>query len=155
MPTPLNRPDRSQLTGETFRFMQRLWDLAHGLDVRSKRMGRTLGVTGPQRLVIRLLGRSPESTASEIAGALGMHPSTLTGILRRLEDRGMLDRRTDAKDRRRVRFRLTTAGLAIDRERRGTVEAAVRRTLNRRGAKAIATTLETLELLTAELSREG
>lgn len=155
MPTPLARPDRTHLTGETLRFMQRLWDLAHALDVRSKRMGRTLGVTGPQRLVIRVLGRSPDCTASEIAGALTMHPSTLTGVLKRLTDRRMIDRKPDAEDRRRVRFRLTPSGLAIDRERRGTVEAAVRRTLSRRDAKSIATTLATLELLTAELAREG
>ena len=50
------RPERSQLTGETLQFMQRLWDLVHALDVRSKRMAKELGVTGPQRLVIRVLG---------------------------------------------------------------------------------------------------
>ena len=38
--------------GETMRFMQSLWALAHALEVRSKRMARTLGVTGPQRLVV-------------------------------------------------------------------------------------------------------
>lgn len=31
----------------TLRFMQTLWALVHALEVRSKRMARTLGVTGP------------------------------------------------------------------------------------------------------------
>src|SRR4051812_2431822 len=116
MPRTLVRVERSQLSGETLRFMQRLWDLVHALDVRSKRMAKTLGVTGPQRLVIRVLGRSPALAASDIAQTLGMHPSTLTGILRRLEGHGMLERKVDDADRRRARFRLTALGKQIDRE---------------------------------------
>jgi DNA-binding MarR family transcriptional regulator len=103
---PAARP-RARPTGETLQFMQRLWDLVHALAVRSKRMGKTLGVTGPQRLVIRVVGQSPGATASEISDILGLHPSTLTGVLARLEAQRLLQRRTDAADRRRVRFRLT------------------------------------------------
>jgi DNA-binding MarR family transcriptional regulator len=152
---PPVRGERTQLSGETLRFMQRLWDLVHALDVRSKRMAKTLGVTGPQRLVIRVLGRSPRMTASEIAETLGMHPSTLTGILRRLEDHRILERTVDTADRRRARLRLTTLGKKIDRERRGTVEAAVRRALGRAGAATIGKTSVLLALLTEELSRDG
>src|SRR5690606_28445142 len=109
---------------------------------------------GPQRLVIRVLGRSPGSTASDVAGILGLHPSTLTGILKRLEAQGMIARKIDAEDRRRVRFRLTAKGLGVDRERKGTVEAAVRRALGRAGGATEAKATRMLELLTSELSRE-
>ena len=133
--------------------MQRLWELVHALAVRSKRMGRTLGVTGPQRLVIRVVGQSPDATASEIADILGLHPSTLTGVLARLENQRLLQRRIDTADRRRVRFRLTSAGRQIDRERKGTVEAAVRRAMGRASPEVIAHTEALLALLVAELAR--
>lgn len=133
--------------------MQRMWDLVHALDVRSKRMSKTLGVTGPQRLVVRVLGRSPEMTARDISGTLGMHPSTLTGILSRLSARGVLERRVDGEDRRRARFRLTRRGKTIDRERKGTVEAAVRRALGRADESTIQSTSLMLALLTEELAR--
>jgi DNA-binding MarR family transcriptional regulator len=133
--------------------MQKLWDLVHALNVRSKRMTKVLGVTGPQRLVLRILGRSPSLTARELAETLGIHPSTLTGVLSRLEARGMLGRRTDEVDRRRVRFRLTARGARIDRERKGTVEAAVKRALGRADARVVDRTAEMFELLTDELSR--
>jgi len=155
MPRALVRVERSLLTGETLRFMQRLWDLVHALDVRSKRMAKTLGVTGPQRLVIRVLGRSPAMAASDIAETLGMHPSTLTGILRRLEGHRMIERKVDDADRRRARFRLTARGKQIDRERKGTVEAAVRRALGRADASIIGKTSAMLTFLTEELSRDG
>src|SRR6188474_1928689 len=90
--------------GETLQFMQRMWDFVHALDVRSKRMAKTIGVTGPQRLVIRIVGQSPGQTASDIAATLGKHPSTLTGVLARLEGRGLLVREVDREDRRRARF---------------------------------------------------
>jgi len=154
MPRALVRVERSLLTGETLRFMQRLWDLVHALDVRSKRMAKTLGVTGPQRLVIRVLGRSPAMAASDIAETLGMHPSTLTGILRRLEGHRMIERKVDDADRRRARFRLTARGKQIDRERKGTVEAAVRRALGRADASIIGKTSAMLTFLTEELSRD-
>lgn len=140
--------------GETLQFMQRMWDFVHALDVRSKRMMSTIGVTGPQRLVIRLVGQQPGQTASEIASMLGKHPSTLTGVLARLEDRGLLVRESDPEDRRRARFKLTVAGKKVDRERRGTVEAATRRALARVDAADIDKTLELVALLVEELERE-
>lgn len=148
-------PERTRLrpAGETLQFMQRLWDLVHALAVRSKRMGRTLGVTGPQRLVIRVVGQQPGATASEISDILGLHPSTLTGVLARLERHHLLQRRTDAADRRRVRFRLTAAGRRIDRERKGTVEAAVRRAIGRSDPQMLAHTEALIRLIVDELAR--
>lgn len=154
MPSARPRPEPAQLAGETLRFMKHMWDLVHALDVRSKRMAKTLGVTGPQRLVIRILGQAPGMTASNVAAMLGMHPSTLTGIMSRLEAQGVLERKVDAEDRRRIRFRLTARGVKIDRDRKGTVEAAVRRALGRTDDSSVQQTLQMLGLLAAELSRD-
>jgi DNA-binding MarR family transcriptional regulator len=132
-----------------------MWELVHALDVASKRMAQTIGVTGPQRLVIRLVGQKPNQTASEIAATLGKHPSTLTGVLARLEERGVLTRTSDAEDRRRARFTLTAAGKRIDRERKGTVEASVRRALGRATSAELQGMESMLRLLVEELERDG
>lgn len=133
--------------------MQRLWTLTHSLEVRSKRMAKELGVTGPQRLVVRLIGQAPGMSARDIAQTLGIHPSTLTGILARLEKQGLIRREVDDNDRRRAQFDLTHAGKRIDRDRKGTVEAAVRRAMGRAAPSVIAGTTEMIELLVAELDR--
>ena len=143
-----------QPAGETLQFLQGVWELVHALDVRSKRMAQTLGVTGPQRLVIRIVGQKPAQSASEIAQVLGIHPSTLTGVLARLEARGLIDRETDPADRRRSQFTLTTSGKKIDRERRGTVEAATRRALLRLETPAIETIVAGIAVLVEELERD-
>jgi len=144
---------RKAATSQTLRFMRTLWRLVHGLDVRSKRMERDLGVTGPQRLVLRIVGRAPGIGANELARALDVHPSTLTGVVARLEDRGLLKRVTNPHDRRRATFRLTARGLRIDRARVGTVEAAVRRAMARATAAELAATEAVLGRLAVELER--
>ena len=146
-----DEPPRPQ--GETLQFMQRLWSLTHALEVRSKRMAKVLGVTGPQRLVIRLLGQSPGLSARDIAATLDIHPSTLTGVLARLEKQGMLRRSVDGTDRRRAQFDLTPAGKRVDRERKGTVEAAIRRAMGRATPAMIENMSELIELLVTELER--
>ncbi len=143
----------AKLAGETLQFMQRLWQLAHALDVASKRMSRTIGVTGPQRLVLRVVGLEPGIAAQRISTTLGVHPSTLTGILARLGARGLIVRAVDPADRRRARFHLTAAGRRVDIERKGTVEAAVRRALGKASGKVVPT-LAMLDLLVAELERD-
>jgi DNA-binding MarR family transcriptional regulator len=144
---------KHQPAGETLQFMQQMWDFVHALDVRSKRMMQTIGVTGPQRLVIRIVGQKPGQTASEIATTLGKHPSTLTGVLARLEERNLIVREIDPEDRRRARFKLTAGGKKIDRERKGTVEAATRRALGRVPPEDVDKTLALVGVLVEELTR--
>ena len=146
-----NDPPKPQ--GETLQFMQRLWALTHALEVRSKKMAKMLGVTGPQRLVIRLIGQTPGLAARDIAQTLDLHPRTLTGILARLELQGLIRREVDDADRRRAQFELTAVGKRVDRERKGTVEAAVRRALTRAAPSVIANTTDLLGLLVEELTR--
>lgn len=110
-------------------FMQQLWATAHRLDTTSKRMNRALGVTGPQRLVLRVVGLAPGTSAGDLAATLHVHPSTLTGVLKRLGAQGLIHRRPDPDDARRVCLHLTRAGARVNQRRAGTVEAAVQRAL--------------------------
>jgi len=117
--------------GPVLEFMKQLWAVDHGLQTISKRLESQHGITGPQRLVVRIVGRTPGISAGSLAQVLRMHPSTLTGILRRLETRGILARKSDPNDARRALFALTARGRKVDLLKTGTVEAAVRRVLAR------------------------
>ncbi len=133
-------------------FLRMLWQLDHALQTRSSWMLKHLGVTGPQRLVLRLVGASPGIAASDIAATMMLHRSTMTGILKRLERRQLLERFADPSDGRRALFRLSAAGERLNQTRSGTVELAVRRVLAKASARQIDATLRTLELMSAELA---
>lgn len=115
--------------GEVIDFMRLIWAVDHGLQSRSRQMEATLGVTGPQRLIVKVLGRFPGLTAGQLAEILAVHPSTVTGLLNRLEAKKLIERRKDSHDRRRSFLGLTAAGIAIDRAKAGTIEDAVDRVM--------------------------
>jgi DNA-binding MarR family transcriptional regulator len=114
-------------------FMRLLWSIEHRLQRVSKRMGNELGITGPQRLVLRVVGRFPGISASELAHIVRLHPSTITGILQRLTKKGWLERRRDPADTRRVQLLLKPQGVAYTRTARRTVEWAVTDALDHAG----------------------
>lgn len=121
--------EKSSRLGEVLDFMKLLWAVDHGLQSTSKRMEAKMGVTGPQRLVIRIVGRYPGISAGQLAEIMQLHPSTLTGVLKRLQERGIIERRVDPNDGRRALLGLTARGRELDSLRTGTVEAAVRQAL--------------------------
>jgi DNA-binding MarR family transcriptional regulator len=114
-------------------------------------MRSALGITGPQRLVLRMVGRSPGISAGQLASLLRVHPSTLTGILERLEQQGLIIRRSDPNDHRRALLRLSDKGTELDADSTGTVEAAIRTTLSMLAPKEVRAAAEVLRHLTEVL----
>lgn len=140
--------------GEVLEFMRLIWAVDHALQMTSKLMKSTIGVTGPQRLVIRIVARFPGIPAGQIAQLLHVHPSTLTGILKRLERQGLIRRRPDPKDRRRAFLGVTENGRRIDVAGAGTVEAAAKRVLSRTPRAKIESTKEILMAFAAALGAQ-
>lgn len=137
--------------GAVLDFMRLLWAVDHGLQSSSKRMEAARGVTGPQRLVIRITGRFPGISAGELASIMHIHPSTLTGILKRLQARGIIERQSDPNDARRALFGLTAKGRELDTLRIGTVEATIRKALTRLPSRKVLAAKDVLKALAIAL----
>jgi MarR family transcriptional regulator, organic hydroperoxide resistance regulator len=116
--------------GSVLDFMRLLWAIDHGLQLTSKRMAVALGITGLQRLVIRLVGQFPGISAGQVAAILHLDPSTVTPVLKDLTRSGLLDRRADPLDGRRLLLGLTAKGRVLDVPAPGTIETAVEKALN-------------------------
>lgn len=149
---PSGKQEPAPGLGLVLDFMRLLWQLDHSLQRMSKRMESTLGVTSPQRLVLRIVGRFPGMPAGHLANLLHLHPSTLTGVLQRLEGRGLLHRRPDPGDRRRQLLSLTSKGRLFDVSTEETVEAAIELALEAAPRAQIETTRALLESLSAQLA---
>ena len=131
--------------------MRLLWAMAHALQKTSKRMNAELGVTGPQRLVLRVVGLFPGASAGTLSNILHVHPSTLTGVLRRLGDQRLLIRAAHPSDRRRAVLNLTPRGARVNAVSRGTVEVRVGRALKGVSARDRKITRLVLAALTRRL----
>lgn len=110
-------------------FLRLLWDVEHRLQSTSKHMRVALGITGPQRLVLKIVSLSPGMSAGELARVVRLHPSTITGIVQRLVAKGLLIRAADPGDSRRVRLRVREHARPLTQKSEGTVEAAVQHAL--------------------------
>jgi DNA-binding MarR family transcriptional regulator len=73
-------------------------------------------------------GRTP---ISRLADALGIRPNVATGIIQRLVDRGLIERREDPGDRRVRQLTVTDRGLALIDELSGIVLAKGRELFDR------------------------
>jgi DNA-binding MarR family transcriptional regulator len=138
---------------DVLELMRVIWALDHALGSRSKAMARTLGVTGPQRFVLRVVERSPGISSGRLAEYLHLHPSTLTGVLQRLEGRALLRRTKDPTDARRALLQLTPAGKRVLAKRRSSVEAVVQLAIGREQRAALAQATEVLKRITSALER--
>ena len=138
---------------DVLQFMQLLWAVVHGVERRSKRMAGAIGVTGPQRLVLRVAGLFPGLSAGDLATILHVHPSTLTGVLHRLVEQRLLVRLDDPRDRRRAVLTLTARGRRVNAAGQGTVESAVAEALEAVSPRDRAATARVLERLATHLGR--
>ena len=69
-----------------------------------------LGMHGTDARCLRVLARDRSATAGQLGRALGLTTGAVTPLLDRLETSGLVTRRRDVKDRRRIYVELTDEG---------------------------------------------
>jgi DNA-binding MarR family transcriptional regulator len=84
--------------------------IMRAMDVYSRQLATSHGLTGPQMLCLREITTGGSLTTGTLARAMALSPATLTGILDRLEARGLVSRERRPEDKRRVLVSLTPHG---------------------------------------------
>lgn len=72
-----------------------------------------LGITYPQYLVLSVLWEGDDQTITAIGSRLDLEPSTITPLVKRLEQAGHVVRKRNPADERQVKVRLTDQGRAL------------------------------------------
>lgn len=82
------------------------------ITTHSRKLARETGLTLPQVACLRALGDAPsgEATIAELARAIELSSPTVTGLVDRLERRGLALRSRGTRDRRKVFVSLTETG---------------------------------------------
>lgn len=94
-------------------FIFALHDLARTMKLYADQKASQFGMTRSQWAVLSKLERSEGLKQSELAELLDVQPITLTRLIDRLCDNGLIERRADADDRRAKRLYLTKAAKPI------------------------------------------
>lgn len=101
-----------------------------------------------EAMVLRLVSLHPAGmTPGELREQTEVSSARIAAILRTLEEKGMLCRQTDSKDRRRVRVLLTEAGRQRAAENEACIVTMVKRVLERLEDEEIACCIRVLRKL--------
>lgn len=84
--------------------------IIRAIDIRSRKLSKEAGVTGPQLIILQELARIKGVTAKEVATTVNLSQATVTSILDRLESKQFVKRIRSESDRRRVSLFLTDEG---------------------------------------------
>lgn len=84
--------------------------ITRAIDLHSRLLLHDWGLTVPQLAALRVVGQLQPVTAGALARAVHLSQATVTGILTRLESRGLVKRSRTGDDRRNVVLHLTDDG---------------------------------------------
>ncbi|HET7452726.1 MAG TPA: MarR family transcriptional regulator, partial [Thermoanaerobaculia bacterium] len=87
--------------------------LVQGLRLSAERARKRAGVSGAQLFVLQKLAEADAQSVNDLASRTATDQSSVSAVVHRLSDAGLVDRHPDARDRRRVRLTLTARGRAL------------------------------------------
>ena len=90
--------------------------ITRAIDLHSRLLLQKNGLTTPQLAALRAIQRLHPSAVGAIARDIHLSQATVTGIIGRLEKRGLVIRTRGDRDRRNVGVRLTDDGAELVRE---------------------------------------
>jgi len=80
------------------------------MDLRSRQLERTVGLTVPQLVVLKEVADADGLPIGRLARHVSLSQATVTTIVDRLEQRGLVERRRGSEDRRKVQLFITSTG---------------------------------------------
>ena len=90
--------------------MQSLRRIFKAIQDYSQEVSQKFGITGPQLWALKTISTSGRLPLGQLSKMMYLHPSTITGVVDRLEKKGHVVRDRVHKDRRIVMVKLTTKG---------------------------------------------
>lgn len=84
--------------------------ITRAIDIHSRKLMQTTGLTGPQLLILQILNRKEAATMGELADSVSLSQGTVTSILDRLLKKAFVEKVRSTTDKRKVYVSLTAAG---------------------------------------------
>ena len=83
------------------------------IGLHSKQLNKTSGLTTPQLLIMLEIDKTSGINSSQVAKNVNLSAATVTNILDRLENKGLVSRVRSTQDKRKVSLYLTENGKAL------------------------------------------
>jgi len=90
--------------------MQSLRQIFRAIQDYSQEVSKEFGITGPQLWALKIISADGRLSLGQLTQKMYLHPSTVSGVVDRLEKKGYVSRDRDREDRRVVTVHLTPEG---------------------------------------------
>ena len=87
--------------------------IIRAMDIRSRHLARTVGLTVPQLVVLKEVAELGEVAIGHLAENVSLSQATVTNIVDRLEARRLVERHRGIDDRRKVLLTITASGATL------------------------------------------
>lgn len=101
---------QSRGISETVQSLRRIFK---AIEDYSHEVSSSFGITGPQLWALKAISQTAGLTLGALSKKMYLHPSTISGVIDRLEVKGLVRRSRDSADRRVVTVDLTAAGKGL------------------------------------------
>ncbi len=95
--------------------MQSLRRVFKSIQDYSQEVSNKFGITGPQLWALKTISANEKLSLGELSKRMYLHPSTITGVMDRLEKKGYVLRDRGQEDRRVIKVQLTPKGKRLVR----------------------------------------
>lgn len=109
----MEMPEKITQDVEISEIMQSLRRIFKAIHDYSFEISEKFGITGPQLWALKIISKNVSLPLGELSKKMYLRPSTITGLIDRLEKRGYVVRDRDQKDRRVVKILLTPKGKGL------------------------------------------
>src|SRR3954462_15672489 len=107
----------------TVRSMDVVRAIVRGLRLNTRAIEQQIGISLAQLFVLQQVAERPAESLNDLADRTATHQSSVSVVVRRLVDRGLVSRRSPAIDKRRVQIAVTPAGQALLKGAPRTIQA--------------------------------
>jgi MarR family transcriptional regulator, organic hydroperoxide resistance regulator len=101
---------RNVAISETIQSLRRIFK---SIQDYSQEVTQEFGITGPQLWALKTISADGSLSLGELSNKMYLHPSTVTGVVDRLEKKGYVVRDRGQEDRRVIEVKLTPKGKEV------------------------------------------
>src|SRR6059058_3580796 len=95
------------------RSMNAVRSIVRAQRINTRAIELKMGISLAQLFVLQQLAEQPAESLNDLAERTATHQSSVSVVVRRLVDRGLVSRTSSASDKRRIEIDLTPAGRAL------------------------------------------
>lgn len=134
----------------------KLRKIIRSINLESKKIQKEFGISIPQLLVLQYLSKQTDykTSAKSIKNHINLNASTVSGIVHRLEEKGLVARLPNVEDKRGMFVTLTAKGAELLKESPTTLQEKMSKRLKKLSPQQIEELNISIEILTQLMDAE-